>query len=182
MVCYHSNNVRYAESIHDEILEDPFISLLFADMTDSLPSKEIIHYFQQQNSSKCWTEIQNDEKSSYIIHEFNDENLSKFSSLDNELKVVVSDLKSVGVDWERNDNDLKEFFCGHATTRLAVVKNLVSNISNNMFQLTKTKSTCHICHEGLKQLSLLRQRDIILKDNIRIHHFHDGQCSCHDQF
>ncbi|CAF3866526.1 unnamed protein product [Rotaria magnacalcarata] len=178
IVCYHSKNVEYAKSIYDKIIDDPFLSLLFADMTNSVPSNEIINYFRQEKPGKCWTEIKHDDKSNYIIHEFQDNQLSENS----ELNTVINELKSVDVHWKTFENDLKELFCGHTATRLAIAKNLMSTPPNTTIQLTKTKSTCHLCHEGIKQLSVLKKRDIILRDNVRVHHFHSGKCSCRDQF
>jgi hypothetical protein len=182
MVCYHSGNVHYAKLIYDHINNDPFLLLLYSDMINSLPSNEIINYFRQQTSGICWTEIENDDKTGYIIHEFHDNDLVNFPSLNSELNVLINELKSVNINWESHENDLKELFCGHTSTRLAIAQNLISTLPTTIFQLTKTKPICSVCHEGIKQLSLIRQRDIILRDSIRVHHFHNGQCSCHDQF
>ncbi|CAF3475780.1 unnamed protein product [Rotaria sordida] len=182
MVCYHSKNLQYAKLIYDHITDDPLLLLLFSDMTNSLPSNEIINYFQQQTSGICWTEIENNDKTNYIIYKFDDNNLSKFSSLYSELNIVINDLKSIGINWKIYENDLKKLFCGHTAIRLAIVTHLILTLPTTSIQLTTTKSICHVCHEGIKQLSLLKQRDIILRDNIRVHHFHHGQCSCHDQF
>ncbi|CAF4733107.1 unnamed protein product [Rotaria sp. Silwood1] len=182
MVCYHEKNLRYGKLIYDHITDDPFLLLLFSDMTNTLPSTEIINYFRQQIPGICWTEIENNDKTNYIIYEFCNNDLLNFSSLHSELNIVINDLKLVGVNWKTYENDLKELFCGHTAIRLAIVKNLISTLPRTTIQLTTTKSICHVCHEGIKQLSLLKQRDIILKDNIRVHHFYNGQCSCHDQF
>ncbi|CAF4076103.1 unnamed protein product [Rotaria sp. Silwood2] len=182
MVCYQSKNVQYAKLIYDHITDDPFLLLLFSDMTNSLSSNEIINYFRQQKPGICWTEIENNDKTNYIIYEFCDNDLSNFSSLHSEFNVVINDLKSTGIYWKTYENDLKEFVCGHTSIRLAIVKNLISTLPRTTIQLTTTKSICHVCHEGIKELSLLKQRDIVLRDNIRAHHFHNGHCSCHDQF
>lgn len=182
MVCYHSGNVSYEKLIYDHIKNDNYLSLLYADMTNSVVSKEILNYFQEQTVGKCWTEIKNDEKNEYILHEFHDNDLENFPALNSELNVMINELKSVNINWESHENDLKELFCGHTSIRLGIAQNLISTLPKTSFQLTKTKPICSICHEGIKQLTLLRQRDIILRDNIRVHHFHNGQCSCHDQF
>ncbi|CAF3454928.1 unnamed protein product [Rotaria sp. Silwood1] len=167
MVCYHEKNLRYGKLIYDHITDDPFLLLLFSDMTNTLPSTEIINYFRQQIPGICWTEIENNDKTNYIIYEFCNNDLLNFSSLHSELNIVINDLKLVGVNWKTYENDLKELFCGHTAIRLAIVKNLISTLPRTTIQLTTTKSLCHVCHEGIKQLSLLKQRDIILKDNIR---------------
>ncbi len=177
MVCYYSGNVQYAKLIYEKIKHDPFLLLLFSDMTNSVPSNEVMNYFRQQKLGICWTEMENDDKTGYIIHEFQD-----IPSFNPELNVMIDELKSVNVNWESQENDLKELFCGHLSLRLAVAQNLVSTLPTTSFQLTKTKPICSVCHEGLKQLTLIRQREIILRDSIRVHHFHHGQCSCHDQF
>jgi hypothetical protein len=179
MVCYHSGNIRYAKMISDQIIDNPLVALLYADLTNSVPSNEIIHYFRQQTSGICWTEIEKEDKTGFVIHEFRDDDSSTSNS---ELNVIINELKAVGIDWQLRDNDLKQLFCGHTASRLALVLNIVLTLPTTIIQLTKTKATCHVCHEGMKQLSLIRQRDIILRDNERVHHFHNGQCSCHDQF
>jgi hypothetical protein len=171
MVCYHTGNVQYAKLIYKHICDNPFLLLLFSDMINLLPSKEIIHYFQQQSIGICWTETENGDD----VNEYYDNDRRNFPSLN----LLIDELKSVGVNWESQENDLKELFCGHRATRLAIARNLASR---KMIQLTKTKSTCSVCHEGMKQLTLIKQCDIILRDTIRVHHFHNGQCSCHDQF
>jgi hypothetical protein len=182
MVCYHSGNVQYTKLIYDQITNDPFLLLLFSDMINSVPSNEVRNYFRQQSAGICWTEIENNDKTGYIIHEFHDNDLMKFPSLDSQLNLVINELKSVNVNWKSYENDLKELFCGHHATRLALVQNFVSTLPTTTFQLTKTKPICSVCHEGIKQLSLIKQRDIILRDSLRVHHFRNGQCSCHDQF
>jgi len=182
MVCYHSGNVQYAKLIHDQMIDDRLLLLLFSDMTNSLPSNEIISYFHRQSPDICWTEIENDDQTGYIVHEFRDNDLVNFPSLKSQLNVMIDELKSVGVNWESRKNDLKELFCGHIAIRLALAQNLVSTLPTTVFQLTKTKPTCYNCHEGIKQLTLLRRCDIILRDSIRVHHFHNGKCSCDDKF
>lgn len=182
MACYHSSNFEYARAIYDKIIDDPLLALLFSDMSDSVPSNDVVEYFQQQPSGICWTEILNDDKTKYVIHEFEDNRFSDFSLLHGELNQLIQDLKTKGVNWERREDDLKELYCGHHATRLAIVKNLVSNLPQTPIHLTKTKPTCSSCHEGLKQISLMKQSDIILRDETRVHHFHNGKCSCNDQF
>ncbi len=177
MTCYHSENVEQAKLIYEKIKDDPLVSLLFSDMTNSLPSNEVRNYFRQEKPGICWTEIPNDDKTGYTIHEFYD-----MPSLNSELNVMIDELKAVGVDWKSRENDLKELFCGHLALRLAIAQNFVSTLPTTSFQLTKNKPICSVCHEGIKQLTLIRQRDIILRDSKRVHHFHHGQCSCHDQF
>ena len=146
MICYHSKNVQYAKIIYEKINSNPMISLLFADLTNSSLSKSVLDYFRQQKPGKCWTE-----DDGYTIHEFHDESSS-------------------------NINDLKQFYCGHNSLRLAV------NSSKGPLQITKTKPICSICHEEMKERSRNEKREISIHDPTRIHHFHNVQCSCHDKF
>lgn len=137
-------------------------------MMNLLPSKDVFNY----SGGICWTEIEN------MIYEFYDNDQRNLPALN----AVIDELKSVGVNWESKENDLKELFCGHRATRLSIAQNFSSTSPPTILQLTKTKSTCSICHEGMKKLTLIKNCDIILRDNLRVHHFHHGQCSCHDQF
>ena len=175
--CYHSGNIPHAKLTAEKAKDDPLVSLLYADLTHSSPSNEVINYFRQEKRGKCWTEIENDDQTGYTIHEFHD-----VPPVNAELDVIIEELKSVDVDWKMRKDDLKELFCGHVALRTAIARNLISTLPTTSFQLTKSKPICSICHEGMKRLTLLRQCEILLRDNLRVHHFHHGQCSCADRF
>ena len=122
----------------------------------------------------CWTEIPHDgQTEKFRIHEYHDDDLENYPSLKSELVAMTAELKSAEIDWQS---------CSHVSSRLGLAKNYLSTSSTTPIQLTTTRPTCPVCHEGMKRLSLTRQRDIVLRDAHRVHHFHNGHCSCRDRF
>ncbi|XP_018485769.1 pentatricopeptide repeat-containing protein At1g08070, chloroplastic [Raphanus sativus] len=63
--------------------------------------------------------------------------------------------------------------------RLAIAYALINN-SNGPIRVLKNLTVCNDCHSVTKLLSRIYQRDIIVRDNSRFHHFRDGSCSCND--
>jgi hypothetical protein len=183
MVYYRMNRKTCAQSIHQHLINDPTAVLLYSDMTQSVPSNDILNYFLEQDSGKCWTETMNDDRTRYIARQFNDDDVSHDVHFNVTLTNMYDELKSVGINWKDDRLNLKRLFCGHQAIQLAMAFNLAStNSMMNTIHLTKTRTTCSLCHDAIKHLSFSREIDIVLQDAHRVHHFHRGQCSCHDQF
>ncbi|CAF4285248.1 unnamed protein product, partial [Rotaria sordida] len=71
---------------------------------------------------------------------------------------------------------------GHSE-RLALAFNFIQRPVPDFIQITQNLRICGDCHEYTKLMAKARQRDIIIRDANRIHHFHkNGQCSCQDHF
>ncbi|KFK43278.1 hypothetical protein AALP_AA1G103400 [Arabis alpina] len=68
--------------------------------------------------------------------------------------------------------------------RLAIAYGLINNKANanakSPIRVVKNLRVCNDCHSVTKLLSRIYQRDIIVRDNSRFHHFRDGSCSCND--
>ncbi|XP_078430907.1 pentatricopeptide repeat-containing protein At4g14850-like [Wolffia australiana] len=47
-------------------------------------------------------------------------------------------------------------------------------------RVTKNLRVCGDCHTAIKLISGIANRDIVLRDNVRFHHFSQGRCSCGD--
>ncbi|KAI6686781.1 hypothetical protein NL676_032694 [Syzygium grande] len=63
---------------------------------------------------------------------------------------------------------------------LAVSFGLISNQAGTTIRVTKNHRVCYSCHDALKAISKLEQREVIVKDLHRFYHFRDGLCSCCD--
>jgi hypothetical protein len=67
--------------------------------------------------------------------------------------------------------------------RLAIAFNLIATPAGTTIQLTKNLRMCIDCHEVSKLIARLTQREIIVRDRLRIHYFtKDGRCSCDNHF
>ncbi|XP_057861164.1 putative pentatricopeptide repeat-containing protein At3g13770, mitochondrial [Cryptomeria japonica] len=80
-------------------------------------------------------------------------------------------------DLEEED---KEFFiCGHSE-RLAIAFGLICTSPGTTLRIAKNLRVCGDCHKVTKIISKIVEREIIVRDLNRFHHFKDGCCSCGD--
>ncbi|KAK9734750.1 hypothetical protein RND81_04G160700 [Saponaria officinalis] len=78
------------------------------------------------------------------------------------------------------DEDEKErILLGHSE-KLAVAFGLINTSKGQTIRVTNNLRVCEDCHTVAKFISKFAGRDIMVRDVNRIHHFHDGVCSCGD--
>ncbi|CAF1315617.1 unnamed protein product, partial [Rotaria sordida] len=82
----------------------------------------------------------------------------------------------------QEEETIQSVLGGHSE-RLALAFNFIQRPVPDFIQITKNLRICGDCHAYTKLVAKARQRDIIIRDANRIHHFHkNGQCSCQDHF
>lgn len=64
--------------------------------------------------------------------------------------------------------------------RLAIAFGLINVGSGSPIRIVKNLRVCNDCHSVTKLLSKIYDREIIVRDNSRFHHFKNGMCSCKD--
>ena len=64
--------------------------------------------------------------------------------------------------------------------RLAIAFGLISTRPGTPLRIAKNLRVCGDCHEFTKLVSKLFERDIVVRDANRFHHFSGGSCSCGD--
>ncbi|MQM00905.1 hypothetical protein Taro_033645 [Colocasia esculenta] len=69
--------------------------------------------------------------------------------------------------------------CEHSE-RLAIAYGLMKTKSPVIIRVVKNLRVCGDCHEVVKIISKVFDRDIIVRDRVRFHHFIGGACSCND--
>ncbi|KAI4364594.1 hypothetical protein MLD38_020666 [Melastoma candidum] len=72
-----------------------------------------------------------------------------------------------------------ELLWGHSE-RLAIAFGLLSTPSGSPMRITKNLRVCVDCHSVTKLISKIVEREIIVRDANRFHHFRGGKCSCND--
>ncbi|KAH6819453.1 Pentatricopeptide repeat superfamily protein [Perilla frutescens var. frutescens] len=68
----------------------------------------------------------------------------------------------------------------HHSEKLAISFGLISTPSSTPLQLVQSHRICNDCHNAIKLISTVYQREIVFRDGSRFHHFKDGHCSCGD--
>ncbi|XP_015873737.3 pentatricopeptide repeat-containing protein At2g29760, chloroplastic [Ziziphus jujuba] len=124
-----------------------------------------------------------------IIHEFlvgdNSHPLSKeiYSKLDE----VATRLKSVGYAPNEShllqlveEEGMKEHALNLHSEKLAIAYGLIGMGPSQPIRVVKNLRVCGDCHSFAKLISRLYEREILLRDRYRFHHFKEGHCSCMD--
>ncbi|XP_027356064.1 pentatricopeptide repeat-containing protein At4g21065-like [Abrus precatorius] len=80
------------------------------------------------------------------------------------------------------DDEEKAVQLLHHSEKLALAYGLIRTNQGSTIRIVKNLRSCEDCHEFMKLISKLYQRDIIVRDRIRFHHFINGDCSCKDHW
>ncbi|KAI3668987.1 hypothetical protein L6452_40205 [Arctium lappa] len=78
------------------------------------------------------------------------------------------------------DEDEKETTLWRHSEKLAIAFGLISTSTGTPIRITKNLRMCEDCHSAVKHISCIYERDIIVRDRLRFHHFRNGKCSCKD--
>ncbi|VVA95052.1 unnamed protein product [Arabis nemorensis] len=84
-----------------------------------------------------------------------------------------------GVLHDVDEEHKRELLFGHSE-RLAVAFGIISTEAGTTIRVTKNIRICEDCHVAIKYISKITEREIIVRDNSRFHHFNHGSCSCGD--
>lgn len=76
------------------------------------------------------------------------------------------------------DEKLKEL-AGHSQ-KLAIAYALISTDDTKQIKIFRNLRMCGDCHTYTKLISKIFNREVIVRDRKRFHHFRDGVCSCRD--
>ncbi|PSR95084.1 Pentatricopeptide repeat-containing protein [Actinidia chinensis var. chinensis] len=87
-----------------------------------------------------------------------------------ETKVVLYDL---------GEEEKERILLGHSE-KLAVAFGLINSSKGDTIRITKNLRLCEDCHSVTKFISKFTNREILVRDVNRFHHFKDGVCSCGD--
>ena len=78
------------------------------------------------------------------------------------------------------EEEQKENILGHHSEKLAIAFGLMNTSPGTTIRITKNLRVCGDCHSATKFISKIVDREIIVRDANRFHHFKDGLCSCGD--
>jgi pentatricopeptide repeat protein len=78
------------------------------------------------------------------------------------------------------EDEQKEQDIGYHSERLAVAFGIIATPGDSPIKVFKNLRICGDCHTTIKFISRIVQREIIVRDSNRFHHFKHGSCSCRD--
>lgn len=81
------------------------------------------------------------------------------------------------VVYDVNDEEKRRILMNHSE-KLALAYALLSGEEGCVIRIVKNLRICEDCHLFMCGASRVCGREIIVRDNLRFHHFRDGSCSC----
>ena len=129
-----------------------------------------------------WIEVKNK------IHLFvvDDRSNPQSELIHKKVKDVIRDIKQEGYVPETDftlvdvEEEEKERALNHHSEKLAVAFGLMSTPPSTLIRVIKNLRVCGDCHNAMKYISKVYDREIVLRDANRFHRFKDGKCSCGD--
>ncbi|XVF22397.1 hypothetical protein REPUB_Repub12eG0168800 [Reevesia pubescens] len=191
--CRVHKNVQLAEIAANKLFElEPYNSTNYVLMTnlyamcdrwgDVERIKDLMNDLRVKNG-QIWSWIQIDQ----IIHLFSaEENHPDEGEIYFELYNLVSEMKKLGYKpdvkcvYQNIDDSEKEKLLLSHTEKLAITYGLIKSRSDTPIRVIKNTRICIDCHTAAKYTSLVKNREIFLRDGSRFHHFSEGKCSCND--
>ncbi|XP_021970029.1 pentatricopeptide repeat-containing protein At1g11290, chloroplastic-like [Helianthus annuus] len=103
----------------------------------------------------------------------------------NFLEILIDKIKDAGyvpaTDLMQDvEDDLKEQMVSTHSEKLAIAFGLLNTRRGTTIHIRKNLRVCGDCHNATKYISLVENREIIVRDLHRFHHFKNGICSCGD--
>lgn len=103
-----------------------------------------------------------------------------------ELDVLVGKMKELGYVPETDstlhdvEEEDKECHLAVHSEKLAIVFAILNTELGKPIRITKNLRVCGDCHTAAKLISKIAEREIVIRDTNRFHHFTKGVCSCGD--
>ncbi|XP_031282318.1 pentatricopeptide repeat-containing protein At4g33990 [Pistacia vera] len=110
----------------------------------------------------------------------------KCEEIYSELRNLTAKMKSLGYVPDYSfvlqdvEDDEKEFILSSHSERLAIAFGIISTPPKSPIRIFKNLRVCGDCHNATKFISQITEREIIVRDSNRFHHFKEGICSCGD--
>jgi len=78
------------------------------------------------------------------------------------------------------EEEVKEYMLSSHSEKLAIAFGILSTNPGIPVQIMKNLRVCGDCHNATKFISKIVQREVVVRDANRFHHFKNGLCSCGD--
>ncbi|KAL5782321.1 hypothetical protein ACOSP7_007350 [Xanthoceras sorbifolium] len=130
-----------------------------------------------------WVEIKD---KTYVFYagdksfERGSEVLSLMRKLEQEMKKRGYVGQNTGLVFVDVEEEAKEEILSMHSERLALAFGLISIPKGTTIRIMKNLRMCKDCHEAFKLISEIAERDFVVRDVNRFHHFRNGSCTCGD--
>lgn len=124
------------------------------------------------------------EKKTYLFS-MGDESHPETREIYRYLETLMSRCKEIGYApvseevMHQVEEEEKEYALRYHSEKLAVAFGLLKTV-DVAITVVKNLRICEDCHSAFKYISIVSNRQIIVRDKLRFHHFQNGSCSCLD--
>lgn len=114
-----------------------------------------------------------------VSHPRKDEIYGMLDEINQQLKIagyvfeITSELHNLGAEE-------KEYVLSYHSEKLAIAFGVLVTPPGTAIRVAKNLRICVDCHNFAKVLSGVYDREVIIRDRTRFHHFRQGHCSCND--
>ncbi|CAM8897432.1 unnamed protein product [Rhodiola kirilowii] len=147
------------------------------EMRSSMKQKGI-----EKPPGKSWIRLKNH------VHTFaaGDQSHPQHAHIYSHLEQLTSRVKEIGyvpnvtMVMQDVEGEQAEAFLRHHSEKLALVYGIMNTARGMPIRVMKNLRVCSDCHDFIKYTSKLLNREIVVRDIHRFHHFKNGSCSCGD--
>ncbi|KAK9913044.1 hypothetical protein M0R45_036870 [Rubus argutus] len=136
----------------------------------------------QKVPGRSWIEVKRKIYSFDSVDEFNPQ-LEQLHALLGEMSIEMKERgykpQTRVVLYDLDEEEKERIILGHSE-KLAVAFGLINTKNGETIRISKNLRLCEDCHYVTKFISKFTNREILVRDVNRFHHFRDGVCSCGD--
>ncbi|ESQ53725.1 hypothetical protein EUTSA_v10027054mg [Eutrema salsugineum] len=144
--------------------------------------KKMKEFGVKKEPACSWVEIEN------AIHMFvaNDECHPQREEIGRKWEEIYAKIKEIGYVPDTShvvvhvDQQEREVNLQYHSEKIALAFALLNTPPESTIHIKKNIRVCGDCHSAIKLASKVVEREIIVRDTNRFHHFRDGSCSCRD--
>lgn len=114
-----------------------------------------------------------------VSHPRKDEIYEMLDEINKQLKIAgyVAEITSELHDLDAEE---KKYVLSYHSEKLAIAFGVLATPPGTTIRVAKNLRICVDCHNFAKILSSVYNREVIVRDRTRFHHFRGGRCSCND--
>lgn len=115
-----------------------------------------------------------------------DKSHAQYEEIYGEVVILLAKMKEIGYVPDYSfvlqdvEDDEKEHILASHSERLAIAFGIMSTEPKKALFIFKNLRVCGDCHNASKYISRITEREIVVRDSNRFHHFKEGNCSCGD--
>lgn len=129
-----------------------------------------------------WIEVRNEVHEFFMddkSHPLSDKIYLKIKELGLRMKLAGYEPSTYLVAHNIEEEEKVDALSTHSE-KLAIAFGLISTHEGATIRIVKNLRVCNDCHNAIKVISRIVEREIIVRDRSRFHHFRNGSCSCND--